>query len=853
MKFSLRLVVSGLVLGLFPSSLEAMVDKQPLAASETSLQICIDQQTEESLTGDIELMLVMDNSLSLRINDPEGKRFLQVRAMLKSVHDGISDSRDVRFSFITFANRATVEIPLRSAQVLRNDNLDKIASRVESAAPGNQKNTDYVAALDKALEEMASASPENCRVIVWFTDGAYWPSVGATGDSPSGGVLRDKVCSTGGFSDRLRTLNVNLFPLYIEPKSSDAKEDATASRDVMVHLTGDQDAFDKNPYQAGSPCDKQTSHIGEVLAAENVNQLGQFFVDLGNIIAGFLPVACPTKDGKVDSKPMPAGRYVEKISIVRYALSGQELRPKDLSVLMPDNKTNSLDKYFEGKDGRYEATEAAKELKIGWRIQGSGEEHCIRALPREDLAVQIRKDSEGTNLVPIGDFKSWLDGEDLLSPAEDKSPPIVRLGPKANCKERDGFATDAAGLNDAFQQLEAQAEGVICVDPQDIEVFPLGVTLNVSRFGRPLITCKSIQIRRSGADEFISFDRTERSSECEVDFRESGTKFTGLDSNFGGLLSADEAESCNLDTASSTLYAKTRGEIVIISVTAALKENRETKCRISGKQISFSYTDVNGKVESEKVPFEIELNLQPEPNRLAALIATAITVIILLGLALALLRRLTIEAAALLAANKLFAVRFGAQVSRSGDGRSSISIENRPLRELQIDQGRVERAQLKGSDTKLDLIDEGDTLAIRREMPPLRWMLREPWAWIDDTRRYVVHPQGRRAPANQNLIAPFREAIIALDEGEVKGSDNLRGVSIWVIKQKGSPEGDQNSIAESLKENGLAVVDELLQSLADTESGYDGPPSPPGGPGVPPPPAPPSPPSGPSVPLPPDW
>ena len=92
-------------------SIARAADESPTSTVNSSLQVCVDQDTQKPLTGDIELLLVMDNSLSLRDNDPEGKRFSQVETMLRSVHQRISKSRkprDILFSFITFANQAKV-------------------------------------------------------------------------------------------------------------------------------------------------------------------------------------------------------------------------------------------------------------------------------------------------------------------------------------------------------------------------------------------------------------------------------------------------------------------------------------------------------------------------------------------------------------------------------------------------------------------------------------------------------------------------------------------------------------------------------------------------------------------------
>jgi uncharacterized Zn-binding protein involved in type VI secretion len=260
---------------------------------------------------------------------------------LKTVHDRISVSKNpraVKFSLISFAGSARVVIPRSKAIVLTDSNIGDVKRQVEKAAPGDQENTDYVKALQTAIYEMKGTS-KNCRVIVWFTDGAYWPAGGGK-NTDEGGALRDAVCGANGISQKLRDGNINIFPLYIEPEEFNPKEDPTASQDVMAHLTGDGNAFGEDPYMAGDPCDGDLpSHIGEVLAASNVNQLGQFFADLVNIIEGGEPVACPTKNGSIESKLLPAGRYISQISIVKYSVDGEELEPEDLQAVQPDGES----------------------------------------------------------------------------------------------------------------------------------------------------------------------------------------------------------------------------------------------------------------------------------------------------------------------------------------------------------------------------------------------------------------------------------------------------------------------------------------------------------------------------------
>ena len=813
-------LIGVLFAGLIPfSAVGLSTPTTRVQAADSTLQVCVDKEGKP-LTGDIELMLVMDNSKSLEKNDPNNVRFSQVETLLKTVHDRISLSqnpRSIKFSLVSFAGYSRVVISRKDAIVLTDSNIRDVRRQVEEAAPGNQENTDYVKALQTAINEMKGTS-ENCRVIVWFTDGAYWPEGGGK-NTAEGGALREAVCGTNGISQKLRDGNINIFPLYIEPEDFNAKEDPTASQDVMAHLTGDADAFGEDPYRAGEPCDGALpSHIGEVLAASNVNQLGQFFADLTNIIEGGEPVACPTKNGSIESKPLPAGRYVSQISIVKYSVDGEELEPEDLQAVQPDGESQSLAEFFEGENGRYVASDSARELQPGWKIKGSGSEHCIRAFAREGIAVQIKKSGNNSELIPIGPEKSWLEGEDLTSTFDDVELPVVRLGNDANCQTNLGFTTDPSGLDAAFNKQPEIGLGVICVDPPGSKVFPRGISITVTREGQPLISCNELVIRREGSDEFVKLGENEESNTCSIDFEGSGSTFKGNISSFNevfrGLIAG-----CNIDTNKSEIESNPSGDVISVSFRVVLERNERTNCNINDAEIRFDYQGANGELKTGSIPASIVLDLQPEPDRLAALIATILTVLALVGLALAILRRMTVSAAALMPPNKMCAAKFDGIASKSPDGRIGLRIENRDFRDVQVDMDRIERTRIDGNASKLAFSDSSDDIVIRREMPPIRLMLRDPWAWVDDKRTYVVQPNGRRAPAHLHLPAPFRDAIVALDDGPLKGSSTERLVTIWVIQKKGASQGDQVAIEESLKEQGSTVIETLFEVVGVSEVG----------------------------------
>ena len=816
---AIGVLISVLFTGLLPFSYVGPSSPATrVQAADSTLQVCVDKEGKP-LTGDIELMLVMDNSTSLKDSDPDGVRFSQVETLLQTIHDRISISnnpRTVKFSLISFGKGVSVVISRSGAWVVSDSNIGKIRKKVEQAAPGNEGGTDYVKALKKAIEEMEGES-ENCRVIVWFTDGAYF--TGNEVDSEEGGKLRDEVCKEGGISQKLRKFNINLFPLYIEPK--EVKGDRTASQDVMAHLTGDASAFGEEPYMAGEPCDGALlSQIGEVLDADDVNQLGQYFADLTNIIEGGVPIACPTKSESIESKPLPAGRYVSQLSIVRYSKDGKELEPKDLRAVQPNGESRSLDEFFAGENGRYVAKDAALELQLGWKIEGevsAGAEYCIRAFARQGLAVQIKKSEGSRKLVPIGTEKVWLEGEDLTSAEGDVELPVVRLGENANCQTYMGFATDTTGLDDAFNALPEGGAGVICVDPSGSKVFARGVSIAVTRDDQPLVSCDALVIRREGSDEFIKRDKTERSNTCEIDFADTNSKFIGLVSNFNSVF-GNSIDGCNIDVNKSTIGPpKPESGLITLSFRVVLDQNERTNCSVKDREIEIQYERENGDLATRKISASIVLDLQPEPDRLAALIATILTVLILVGLALAILRRMTVSAAALIPSNKMCAAKFNGIANKFPDGRIGLTIENRQFRDVQVDMERIERTRIDGNDSKLVFSDASDEIVIRREMPPIRLMLRDPWASIDDDRKYVVQPTGRRAPAHLHLPAPFRDAIVALDDGPLKGSTTERLVTIWVIQKKGASQGDQVAIEESLKENGATVVETLFDVVGEAE------------------------------------
>jgi hypothetical protein len=787
-------------------------------AADSALQVCVDQ-TGKPLTGDIELMLVMDNSTSLKDSDPGDVRFSQVETLLQTIHDRISVSKNpraVKFSLISFGKEARRAIKRSEAIVISDSNIGKIRKMVEQAAPGNDPGTDYVEALETAINEMQGTS-ENCRVIVWFTDGAYFTDKEV--DSEEGGKLRDAVCREGGISQKLRKFNINIFPLYIEPK--EVKGDRTASKDVMAHLTGDADAFGENPYSAGKPCaGALLSHIGEVLDADDVNQLGQFFADLTNIIEGGQPVACPTKSESIKSKPLPGGRYVSQLSIVKYSIDGKELKPEDLLAVQPNGESQPLDKYFEGENGRLAANDATRDLQPGWKIEGEGSagaEYCIRAFARQGLAVQIKKSGGTRQLVPIGSEKAWLESEDLTSAEGDMELPVVRLGEDSNCQTKFGIPTDTTGLDQAFDALPDGGTGVICVDPSGSKVFPSGISIAVTRDDQPLISCDALMIRREGSDEFIKQDKTERSNTCEIDFSDTNSKFIDVVSNFNSVFD-NSIDGCNIDASKSTIEPpKQQGGLISLSFRVVLDQNKRTNCSVKDREIEIQYERENGELVTQIIPASIDLDLQPEPDRLAALIATILTVLALVVLALAILRRMTVSAAALIPPNRMCAARFNGIAIKHTDGRISLEIENRQFRDIRVDMDRIEKTRIDGTDSKLEFSDSSDGIVIRREMPPIRLMLRDPWAWVDDKRIYVVQPTGRRAPAHLHLPAPFKDAIVALDDGPIKGSSTERLVTIWVIRKKGASQGDQVAIEESLKEQGAMVIETLFDVVGVSE------------------------------------
>jgi hypothetical protein len=283
-------------------------------------------------------------------------------------------------------------------------------------------------------------------------------------------------------------------------------------------------------------------------------------------------------------------------------------------------------------------------------------------------------------LVPIGPEKVWLEGEDLTSAEGDAELPVVRLGSDANCQTKTGFPTDTTGLDKAFDALPEGGNGVICVDPSGSKVFPRGIIIAVTREGQPLISCDGLELRREGSDEFVKLGENEKSNTCKIDFNNSGSTFNENISSFNEVFSGSIA-GCNIDANNSAIDSSEQDGVISVSFRVVLERNERTNCNINDAEIRFDYLGANGELKTGSIPASIVLDLQPEPDRLAALIATILTVLTLVGLALVILRRMTVSAAAFLPSNKMCAAKFDGIASKSPDDKFVILVTLYPQEE----------------------------------------------------------------------------------------------------------------------------------------------------------------------------
>ncbi len=203
-------------------------------------------------SGQADVLVLMDESGSLRRTDPEGARLAATRFLLGRLTD-IAEDGPVSIG-VRLAGFGDEYQTLTEWRPLNNSTLPALTERVSTYA--NDTNaTDYWLGLDGARRDLAARAkerPNACRAIVFFSDGALDIQRGRSEDDyhridrpyADGNPLRTQdqrdaaaqaaeksLCRAGGLADQIRKQGIIVFGVGLEPANE------TIDFDLMRRVT----------------------------------------------------------------------------------------------------------------------------------------------------------------------------------------------------------------------------------------------------------------------------------------------------------------------------------------------------------------------------------------------------------------------------------------------------------------------------------------------------------------------------------------------------------------------------------------------------------------------------------------
>ncbi len=408
-----------------------------------------------------DLVLLIDESASLRDTDPDGARVTAAGYLLNQLA-GFAGEGKVALD-VTVAGFASDYDEAIGWTRLGGDGtrtLDQTLDTFRDRTEGYE--TDYWNGLNGArqkLAERAKADPDRCQAIVWFTDGtldldlrrndqdrqrygehkAYAPDLDLDTEDrvrQAEAAARRDLCRAGGLADQLRGNRVTLFAIGL--RGSDAKaSDFDTMRAIATGASGDE------------KCGKITKPTpGEFTLASNIDDL-LFALDR---------MRDPSREPTETEAGVCQGRVCEQrhnivldnsLSSV-HILGSANVDGLTVVLVRPDGKTITLKRLDPGRSAEAESGGVAinytwqsdRTVSIDLKRSGSADWTGQWAVVFVDPKANSPKARSRTNIHVSGDvFPAWPDAAKLTLRAGDQVK-----GVKFGLADADGKAIDPRSL-----------------------------------------------------------------------------------------------------------------------------------------------------------------------------------------------------------------------------------------------------------------------------------------------------------------------------------------------------------------------------------------------------------------------
>jgi len=389
------------------------------------LQFCRDANGDR-LRGNIDILLLLDDTLTLRTQDRNNLRFGIIRNFLEGVTQTESVQR-VNFAAYTFGEVVT---PILDFEAITAGDIDRIDQTIRANNPALQDKTDFIGALTRATQTLTARPAQNCRILLWFTDGNHDGSnrYESAVDRDESRELRRTFCEPNGIADRVRSQRINTFVLLLEPPPLQPLR-LEASKDVFQVLTGDPlPNFPDEDRPGRTPtddCDRPLGEqLGKVFAVSQAGELVAIIADFINELEDggrITEQSCPYPDGALDSLALPDAQFVDWLSATDFSVGAQGPAPaaSRLTVISAEGEEFAGEDVFvryreSGPSARFRISSAyLNVLGPGWIVRtDEGRDLCLRSRP-VDLTFRLSSGDPSLSVVaPAGlPERLWADGQ----------------------------------------------------------------------------------------------------------------------------------------------------------------------------------------------------------------------------------------------------------------------------------------------------------------------------------------------------------------------------------------------------------------------------------------------------------
>ena len=716
-----RLALSTLVIGIFVGVV-GEVNAAPESAAALSMCRGADGKIQ---TGEVDLLLLLDNSKSLNQkngSDTSNQRYQAIEDMLNSVVGGLGSTNKVNFALTSFGTRITDAIAFGAEPLKNIDDASNLASLIEKKVPGDYKKqestTDYVLALNHAYQLFETRPEDNCKILVWFTDGVFESR--ETRDRAAwkkqAGSLRSEIC--GGLANRFQSSRINTFALVLQPKNPDQSR-LSASYGAMAALTGDQElpSTVKKAIKGGDDCGGGGLHLGEVLLATDASAIGRYMPGIANIASGAEQATeqCPVAGNELESLPLPAGRHLKWISVEN--IEGSALPSEDSITIRSSAGTDlgSASKYLKRlpSKSQYEmkleiGPDARKELNAGWQIviESGLQGLCMRA-KAENFAMRfISSTSEGVQVE--------LQGADEKSQIIEQDVPQMTFAKYSDTSGTTFSLVEAASLqDDVVALLPIDSTGKIFAQPLEVRIAKRDAAVISCVNGLSFLPWRGT----------MPGDKTAKTETCRVDVSGTGKTVESVAVDTKGPVSKQLSD-CGIALAPDAQLSN--GEVPAVpakgsnnrietaershlDIQVVASMGKTAKCSIDDVYLEVNLVSNAGQ-QTETIPVLVRFDLKKSASVPLVVLFTLLGIIAILIINLLGLNYLMRRLIKLPSVNDLKAIEIPLQLTRNQGGSISATVNGEPLTSFR-----------PGQENLFNVVQgEGESISIQRGRTSLR-------------------------------------------------------------------------------------------------------------------------------------